>query len=99
MPPFDTYKRPEIIRIGRAPTTERLYKAEARRDDAIKRAITEWLEVMGRPAEDFWTVGYPQQLLDILSGWDNRAAYLAATAYLIQHPNPFSGEEFDRDPT
>lgn len=79
------YIKPRLIRIERWEKTEKLYKLEAILHKALDASVREWLKVNRLTEKDFWTIGIPQGLYDLLHGYDQSASKLAAEAFLEFH--------------
>ena len=71
--------------IPRNAETEKLYDLERNRDDAFMQATKELQAVLG--LDHFWQEAVPEAFLNMLQGWDHRAAQLAAVIYLQRENN------------
>lgn len=71
--------------LSRTKETERLYDLEHQRQELLTKITHEWLKVVGRPRTDFWKVGVPTMLYDVLGAWDRQASIAAAKEFLARN--------------
>jgi hypothetical protein len=83
------YEIPHLLRLERGPSTEKLYQHEHAAVEAIKRATSELLAVLGEAqqpaagaARRFWMRGLPLELFTILESFDADASIAAAVGFL-----------------
>lgn len=89
------FRRPTFVRIPSVKDTRRLYRLEERRNEMIKQCATEWIKVVSdqfphlarliseATEEDrLFKIALPQQLYEVLDGFDEQAATLAAEFFL-----------------
>lgn len=93
--PIDQWKKPSNIRIDRMEETEKLYRLEHLRSEAIRAAANELAVVLGHDGEkDYWKVTMPQALFDVLDSFELAASYQAAKAFVESyektHPDMFT---------
>jgi hypothetical protein len=74
------YVKPRMPSIGSEATA--LYAAEAMMADAIDGVMKELANVLGFSPMQKWTHCVPEVLASILQSYDDKAAILAAIAYL-----------------
>jgi hypothetical protein len=74
------YVKPRMPSIGSEATA--LYAAEAAMADAIDGVMKELAKVLGFSPMQKWTHCAPEMLASILQSYDDKAAILAAIAYL-----------------
>lgn len=75
--------KPYIVRISRDGDTEKLYRLEHQRNEAIQAAARELAKVVGvTEGRDFWPRVMPQALFDLLESFEIGASYVAAKAYV-----------------
>jgi hypothetical protein len=74
------YRKPIMPSIGSEATA--LYDAEAALADSIESVIKELSKVLGFSPLQKWTHAVPEVLASILQSYDDKAAILAAIAYL-----------------
>jgi len=73
------------VRIGRRPDTEKLYKLEKRRNDAIQKCAEEWQRLMGnniRKDYPFFEVALPTAFYDMMDAYDTEAGICASKLFL-----------------
>ena len=70
------------IYIDRSETTEKLYELEEKRWQIIKQCVEEWLKLNKLPKNEFWTIGLPTVLYDLLNSVSNKASRVACKQYL-----------------
>lgn len=77
------YVKPESVYVPSQRETAKLYDLETKLHEAVRACAEEWLRLDERDlVKDFYKVGVPQTLFDLLLGYDRNAAHLAAIAYL-----------------
>ena len=74
------YRKPTGPYLNRCEATEELYRVERIRDESIDSAAKQIQEICG--FTHFWQEAVPEALLSVLEAWDQKAAQLAAVAYL-----------------
>ena len=75
---------PEGNRIDRSYSTEKLYKLEDDRADAIGDTAKELGHVLGHSKDQYWSHTMPEALLSILDSYERVAAEAAAMALLTK---------------
>jgi len=70
------------IYIDRSKETEKLYELEEKRWQIIKQCTEEWMKLNNIPKGDFWTVGLPTCLYNLLNSVSNKASITACKQYL-----------------
>jgi len=66
------------------PETEKLYKAEEKRNEAIFKSAEAFKKLYEKKGlyQDIWKEAMPETLTQVLEGFDRQAAELAAIAFL-----------------
>ena len=75
---------PQRTFISAGKTSERLYKLEDKRSEAIKACAEEWAKLMKVPEDRYWEQTLPQALFDTLESYEVAAAAIAAEQFLKQ---------------
>lgn len=79
---MEEYRKPTNPPIGYSEATKALYFLEGETNKAIKAAAHELGRFLGFTDKQFWTHSIPEGLRAVLESFDNRAAELAAVAFL-----------------
>lgn len=90
-----TYVRPKPQFIGSG--AKALYRAEERRNVALKACREEYMKLADIPKSKEWKQAVPQVLFDILYNYDIAASLIAAEALLELHGYKFERPVFEKD--
>lgn len=74
-----------MVRIEKRDDTKKLYELERSRNKIIEDCTKEWLRLVElnlKEKHDFWKVGIPSALFDILDAWDTKAGVVACKTFL-----------------
>jgi hypothetical protein len=82
-------REPTTGKIYRDERSEKLYRLESKRNDALRACAEElqvvWPKVWGQTLDSLWDDAMPQAIFDLLESFDNSAVYAAVQAWLATH--------------
>lgn len=100
------YKAPILRPIGRSDDSEKLYRLEEKRDQAV-RAATEELHALllkhdivsglAKNASVYFGYILPESLMNLLEAQDRRAALMACLSFIAHYANPDQPESPNRE--
>ncbi len=77
--------------IAKNEETAKLYELEEQLHSVMSKTIHEWMKISGIDKKEYWTVGLPTALYDLMNSWEGRAGTEASISYL--HNKRFRGFE------
>ena len=70
------------IYMGGTEENEKLYELEEKRYQILKQCAEEWMRLNNIPKEDYYNVGLPTAIYDLLNSVDSRASKVACKQFL-----------------